>query len=44
MLRTPYPIYVVIGRDGNVVATQRGAGGERALRSLLSRAGVSAAE
>ena len=39
-----YPIYVVIDRDGNVVATQRGAGGERALRSLLARAGVSAAE
>src|SRR5271165_2608095 len=39
-----YPIYVVIGRDGNVVATQRGSGGERALRSLLSRAGLSASE
>jgi len=39
-----YPIYVVIDRHGDVVATQRGAGGERALRSLLARAGVSAAE
>ncbi len=39
-----YPIYVVIDRDGNVVATQRGAAGERALRSLLTRAGLSASE
>jgi thiol-disulfide isomerase/thioredoxin len=39
-----YPIYVVIDRDGSVVATQRGAGGERALRALRARAGVSVAE
>jgi thiol-disulfide isomerase/thioredoxin len=39
-----YPIYVVINRDGNVVATQRGAGGERSLRSMLARAGLSASE
>src|SRR5271167_587430 len=39
-----YPIYVVIDRDGNVAATQHGAGGERALRSLLTRAGLSASE
>jgi len=39
-----YPIYVVIDRDGNVVATQHGAAGERALRSLLTRAGLSASE
>jgi len=35
-----YPIYVVIGRDGNVVATQHGAAGESALRSMLARAGL----
>lgn len=37
---TVYPIYVVIDREGNVAGTQRGAGGERALRNLLSRAGL----
>jgi hypothetical protein len=35
-----YPIYVVVDRDGNVVETQRGAGGERSLRRMLSRAGL----
>ncbi|MFY9558865.1 MAG: TlpA disulfide reductase family protein [Terriglobales bacterium] len=35
-----YPIYVVVDRDGNVVDTQRGAGGERALRRMLERAGL----
>ena len=35
-----FPIYVVIDREGNVVATQHGAGGERALRSMLARAGL----
>lgn len=35
-----YPIYVLVDRDGNVVDTQRGAGGERALRRLLERAGL----
>jgi thiol-disulfide isomerase/thioredoxin len=35
-----YPIYVVIDRDGNISAEQRGAGGERALRRLLARAGL----
>jgi len=39
-----YPIYVVIDRDGNIVATQHGAAGERRLRSLLTRAGLSASE
>jgi thiol-disulfide isomerase/thioredoxin len=39
-----FPIYVIIDRDGNVVATQHGAGGERPLRSLLARAGLSASE
>ena len=35
-----YPIYVVIDRDGNIAAEQRGAGGERALRRMLARAGI----
>ena len=35
-----YPLYVLIDRDGNVAGTQKGAGGERALRNLLSRAGL----
>jgi thiol-disulfide isomerase/thioredoxin len=35
-----YPIYVVIDRDGNIAGTQRGAGGEEALRSLIGRAGL----
>jgi thiol-disulfide isomerase/thioredoxin len=39
-----FPIYVVIDRDGNVVATQHGAGGEHPLRSLLGRAGLSAGD
>ncbi len=39
-----YPIYVVIDREGNVVATQHGANGERALRSLLTRAGLAASQ
>jgi len=37
---TVYPIYVVIDRDGNIAATQRGAGGESALRRLIARAGI----
>ena len=37
---TVYPIYVVIDRDGNIAATQRGAGGEPALRRLLAKAGL----
>lgn len=36
---TVYPIYVVIDRDGKCV-TQRGAGGEDALRDLLAFAGL----
>lgn len=39
-----YPIYVVIDRDGNIAAEQRGAGGEKALRGLLRRAGVGVEE
>jgi thiol-disulfide isomerase/thioredoxin len=35
-----YPIYVVVDRDGKIVDTQRGSRGERALRRLLSRAGI----
>ncbi len=34
-----YPIYVVIGRDGNIAGEQRGAG-ERGLRRMLRRAGL----
>jgi thiol-disulfide isomerase/thioredoxin len=37
-----YPIYVVIDRDGNIAAEQRGASGERGLRHLLQRAGIEA--
>jgi Thiol-disulfide isomerase and thioredoxins len=37
---TVYPIYVVIDRDGNIAATQRGAAGEDALRNSLSLAGI----
>lgn len=39
-----YPIYVVVDRDGNIAAEQRGAGGERSLRRILRRAGIEAAE
>jgi thiol-disulfide isomerase/thioredoxin len=35
-----YPIYVVIDRDGFIAGTQRGAGGEDALRDLIARAGL----
>jgi thiol-disulfide isomerase/thioredoxin len=37
-----YPIYVVIDRDGNIAAEQRGSAGERGLRRLLRRAGLEA--
>ena len=36
---TVYPIYVVIDKDGNISDEQRGAGGEQALRALVSQAG-----
>jgi thiol-disulfide isomerase/thioredoxin len=39
-----YPIYVVIDRDGNIAAEQRGSGGERALRQMLRKAGVQGEE
>jgi len=35
-----YPIYVVIDRDGNIAAEQRGAAGDAALRRLLGHAGL----
>jgi thiol-disulfide isomerase/thioredoxin len=35
-----YPIYVVVDRDGNIAAEQRGAAGERGLRRMLRRAGL----
>src|SRR5260370_3361208 len=34
------PLHVVIDRDGFIVGTQRGAGGEDALRRLIARAGI----
>lgn len=37
---TSYPIYVVIDRDGKIAGQQNGAAGERALRSMLRRAGL----
>jgi len=41
---TQYPIYVVIDREGNIAAMQRGGGGESNLRGLLSRAGLESEE
>ena len=41
---TVYPIYVVIDRDGYISGTQRGAGGEEALKRLLARGGLEIAE
>jgi thiol-disulfide isomerase/thioredoxin len=35
-----FPVYVAIDREGNIAGVQRGAGGERALRHLLERAGL----
>ncbi len=35
-----YPIYVVIDKDGNIAATQRGAAGEDSLRDMLELAGL----
>ena len=39
-----YPIYVVVDRDGKIVDTQHGAGGARALRRTLARAGLESKE
>lgn len=41
---TAYPIYVVVDRDGFIAGTQRGAGGEEALRSLIAHAGIESEE
>src|SRR5882762_888643 len=41
---TVYPIYVVIDRDGFIAGTQRGAGGEDALRGLIARGGIQSAD
>ncbi len=41
---TSYPIYVVIDREGFIAGTQRGAGGEDALRRLIARAGIESPE
>lgn len=41
---TVYPIYVVIDREGNIAGTQRGAGGEGALRKLIAQGGIASAE
>jgi thiol-disulfide isomerase/thioredoxin len=35
-----YPIYVVLDREGNIAAEQRGATGENGLRRMLRRAGL----
>jgi thiol-disulfide isomerase/thioredoxin len=35
-----YPLYVLIDGDGNIAGQLRGAGGERALRQLLAKAGL----
>ncbi len=37
-----YPLYVLVDREGQVAGVQRGAGGERMLRRLLSKAGLDA--
>lgn len=39
-----YPIYVLIDREGNIAAEQRGAGGEISLRRMLKRAGIESKE
>jgi thiol-disulfide isomerase/thioredoxin len=39
---TSFPLYVLIDKDGNLAAAQRGAGGESALRRLLQEAGLEA--
>ena len=41
---TSYPISVLIDRAGNIAGQQSGAGGERALRALLRRAGLETKE
>ncbi|MBI3662321.1 MAG: TlpA family protein disulfide reductase [Acidobacteria bacterium] len=41
---TAFPLYVAIDREGNIAGIQPGAGGERGLRNLLSRAGLESEE
>ena len=38
---TAYPLYVLVNREGDVAGVQRGAGGERSLRRLLAKVGLS---
>lgn len=35
-----FPLYVAIDKDGNIAETQKGAGGEEALRRMLRKAGL----
>jgi thiol-disulfide isomerase/thioredoxin len=35
-----YPLYTLVNREGRIARVQRGAGGERALRRLLAKAGL----
>jgi thiol-disulfide isomerase/thioredoxin len=37
---TSYPLYVLVDADGKIAGELRGAGGERALRNLLRKAGL----
>lgn len=37
-----YPIYVLVDRDGNIAAEQRGAAGNRGLRRMLRSVGLNA--
>jgi cytochrome c biogenesis protein CcmG, thiol:disulfide interchange protein DsbE len=39
-----YPIYVVVDREGNIAAEQRGSAGERGLRRMLKQAGLESQE
>lgn len=39
-----YPIYVLIDREGNIAAEQKGAGGEVSLRRMLKKVGIKAKE
>ncbi len=39
-----YPVYVVIDREGKLVDTQHGAGGDGPLRDMLQRAGLKTEE
>jgi thiol-disulfide isomerase/thioredoxin len=39
-----YPLYVLLDREGNIAGKQHGAAGERALRRLLTKAGLEDSE